>query len=266
MATLSRITVHPIKALDPEERRAATISEVGGLAGDRVYGIVNASGTYVNGKRSAAVHRLRTSVDLDAGVVEVGEQGSEEADRFHLDDDRDDLAGWLSAYFGYEVDLEAAPGGELADSRVYSDIVAGATVVSTATLREVASWFPALDVADVRRRFRSNLEVSGVDAFWEDRLVAEAGRGEPPRLRIGDVTFEGVKPLTRCVVPTRDPDTGEATDGFRERFVEGREETFPQWADPGALDHFYSLTSLVHPEETFVGSRIERGDDVELVD
>ena len=277
MATLSRIRVHPIKALDGVDRERVAISEVGGLAGDRAYAIVDADGEYVNGKRTAAVHRLRSSVDLDAGVATIGVAGPDERRRFDLDDDRDALARWLGEYFGFEVDVEAAPGGDLADSRVYSDIVAGATVASAATIREVASWFPALDEEDVRRRFRANLEVEGVEPFWEDRLVRggpangdgdHAGESEPdpPRFRVGAVTFRGVKPITRCVVPTRDPYTGEATDGFRQRFLERREETFPARADRDAFDHFYALTTLAHPDEGDWDEAIAVGDQVELLD
>ena len=268
MATLSRIRVHPIKALDPEEFVSVRISEVGGLAGDRAYAIVDADGGYVNGKRTAAVHRLRTSVDLDAGEAVLGVAGSDERRRFDLDGDRDALARWLSDYFGFDVDVEAAPGGDLADSRVYSDIVAGATVASAETIREVASWFPDLDEEDVRRRFRANLEVEGVEPFWEDRLVRGDGNSdsEQPRFQVGDVTFRGVKPITRCVVPTRDPSTGEATDGFRERFVERREATFPTAADRDAFDHFYALTTLAHPDEDDWDESIAVGDEVELPD
>jgi len=276
VATLSRIRVHPIKALDPEEPETVRISEVGGLAGDRSYAIVDGNGRYVNGKLTAAVHRLRSSVDLARGVVELRTQeddpgpgaGDVEPARFELDGDREALEVWLSDYFGVEVAVEAAAGGDLADSRVYSDVVAGATVVSTATLREVASWFPDVDVESVRRRFRANLEVDGVEAFWEDRLVPDGTGpdGSGPRLRIGDVTFQGVKHVNRCVVPTRDPYTGADTEGFRERFVRKREETFPEWADRDAFDHFYALTTLVHPGEADWDGSIAVGNEVELLD
>ena len=276
MATLSRIRLHPIKALDPEEPETVRISEVGGLAGDRSFAIVDGDGRYVNGKLTAAVHRLRSSVDLDAGVVELRVaaegagpvQGDREPVRFDLEDDRGALGAWLSDYFGFDVSVEAAPGGELADSRVYSDVVAGATVVSEATLREVASWFPDVDVESVRRRFRANLEVRGVEAFWEDRLVPNGDDPDDgaPRVGIGDLDFTGVKHVNRCVVPTRDPYTGAETDGFRERFVREREAAFPEWADRDAFDHFYALTTLVHPDEADWEGSIAVGDAVEFLD
>ena len=51
----------------------------------------------------------------------------------------------------------------------------GPTIISTATLEAIASWYPDLDIEDVRLRFRANIEIDGVPAFWEDRLFAEAG-------------------------------------------------------------------------------------------
>ena len=49
------------------------------------------------------------------------------------------------------------------------------------------------------QRFRPNLVVSGCDAHAED---------DWRRLRIGDVTLRVVKPCSRCIIPTIDPQTG----------------------------------------------------------
>jgi len=113
----------------------------------------------------------------------------------------------------------------------------GPSVISTATLRTVADWFDELTVEGVRRRLRANVEVGGVEPFWEDRFVG----ADAPAFEVGGVRFEGVTPCGRCVVPQRDPDTGDPTPGFREQFVRRREETFPDWADADAFDHYYSL-------------------------
>jgi len=57
----------------------------------------------------------------------------------------------------------------------------------------------------------------------------------------GSVRFEGAEPCARCVVPSRDPETGDPLPEFQERFVERREATFPEWADPDAFPHFYTV-------------------------
>lgn len=261
MPNLSRIRVHPVKALDAVDLDAVEISSAGGLAGDRAFAIVDGDGEYVNGKRTDAVHRLDAEVDLGAGTIRLGVRESADREAFDLGGDRPPLEDWLSSYLGYGVELEAGRGGELTDSSVLGGDPPGVTVVSTATLRTVASWFPEIDVDGVRRRFRANLEVDGVDPFWEDRLVGAEGA----RIQLGGATLRVVEPVPRCVVPTRHPDTGEPTDGFRERFLRRREETFPDGVNRDAFDHLYSLTVLAEPTEASRGERLTVGDRVEVL-
>ncbi len=49
-------------------------------------------------------------------------------------------------------------------------------------------------------RFRPNLVVEGCEPYAEDRWK---------RIRIGDLEFRVVKPCSRCVIPTVNPETGE---------------------------------------------------------
>ncbi len=115
----------------------------------------------------------------------------------------------------------------------------GPTIVSTATLVAVAEWFPGLTVDEARRRFRANLEIDGVEPFWEDRLYGRDG--EPVRFRIGDVEFFGTNPCQRCVVPTRDSQTGDVLSDFQKQFATQRESTLPVWAERSRFNHFYRL-------------------------
>lgn len=272
--TLERITVHPVKSLDPETRERARLALRGALVGDREYAIVDApaeeshdpetasvsgDGDYVNGKRTAAVHRLRSSFDPEVRTLALRIQGEDEDRTFDLDADRSELNDWLSDYFDRPVSVRREPAGGYPDDRDAS----GPTVISTGTLREVASWFPEIDEDGVRRRFRASLEVGGVPPFWEDRLYAD--RGEVVAFEIGGVRFEGVTPCARCVVPTRDPDTGEETPGFRETFLEKREATLPEWADSERLDHYYRLMVNTRVPESEWGEELSVGDEVRVV-
>ena len=269
--TLERITVHPVKSLDPETRESARLARRGALVGDREYAIVDGpaeeahdpetasvsgNGDYVNGKRTAAVHRLRSSFDSEARTLALRIHGEDDERTFDLDADRSALNDRLSDYFDRPVSVRREPAGGYPDDRDAS----GPTVVSTGTLREVASWFPAIDEDGVRRRFRASLEIGGVPPFWEDRLHAD--RGEVVAFEIGGVRFEGVRPCARCVVPTRDPDTGEATPGFRETFLERREATLPEWADSERLDHYYRLMVNTRVPESEWGAELSVGDEV----
>jgi uncharacterized protein YcbX len=55
-------------------------------------------------------------------------------------------------------------------------------------------------------RFRPNLVIAGASqAFVEDGWRS---------LRIGDLTLRVVKPCTRCVITTQDPDSGAVVDAM----------------------------------------------------
>ena len=60
---LTRIAVHPIKSLEPIELEQAQIVANGGLEHDREYAMLDEDDRYVNGKRTADVHRIRSAFD-----------------------------------------------------------------------------------------------------------------------------------------------------------------------------------------------------------
>lgn len=270
---LSHIAVHPVKALDPVAVERVAVTDIGGLDNDRAYAIVTKDGEYLNGKQTDEVHRIRSAVDLEQRRVTLGVDSNEhpatddtadtERREFHLDEDREAIEAWLSAYFGRPVTLAVGQGGSLTDGVVYGDEDrTGPTLVSAATLQEVASWYDGIDAREMRLRLRPNLVVEGVPPFWEDRLVASGGR----RFRIGAVTLEGTHPVPRCVVPTRDPHTGEADENFRETFVEQREATLPEWVDRTAFDgNLYSVTVGTRVPESERGRELRVGEDVRVV-
>lgn len=245
-----------MKSLDPEPRDGVRVLGNGALAGDRAYAVVDipeetteetteetaADGDYVNGKRTDAVHRLRTSVAFDGDrptAVTVRTDAADAPARLRGDGERfplpdgGDLSALLSDYFGYPVRLRHDAAGGFPDDTTDP----GPTVVSTATIERVAEW-TGVSVESVRRRFRANVEISGTEPFWEDRLYAADG---PVRFRVGDLELLGTGPCNRCVVPLRDPDTGRETPAFRARLVAGREAELPDWAPRERFDHFFKL-------------------------
>jgi hypothetical protein len=173
--------------------------------------------------------------------------------------DTDAIVAWLSDFFGRPVDLRRERrGGFPRDTHA-----AGPTVDARATLEGVAGWFDGIDAGEMERRLRPNLVVSGVEPFGEDRLYGD--RDTAVAFRVGDCEYLGSNPCQRCVVPTRDPDTGEPTPGFRERFVAKRRQTLPQWAAPAWFDyHFRLMVNTFVPEDT-VGETLRLGDDVEIL-
>lgn len=264
MPSLSHIAVHPIKALKPVGLEQVSITGIGGIAGDRAYAIVDENGDYMNGKRTTDVYRLDTEFDLDAKRVKLRVRGEDSMQEFHLEKDREAFEAWLTEFFGVRVELESGLGGSLTDSVVYGDgTEAGPTLVSQATVREVASWYEEIDPEEMRVRLRPNLVVEGVPPFWEDQLVSGGGK----RLQIGDVTLEGVVPVPRCVVPSHDPKTGDTYEGFRETFIQKREETLPEWVGKDTFDgNLFSLTVVMRVPQSERDGELRVGDSVQLID
>jgi hypothetical protein len=271
--TLARVAVYPVKSLDPHPLDRATVREHGGLSHDREFAIVDGDGGYVNGKREPATHRLRSR--FEPGEVSETPRGAggsvggptlsllpndaAEWATFSLaDGERAPLEAWLSDYFGYEVAVERDERGGFPDDTH----AAGPTVVASGTLEEVGSWF-GFGAETARRRLRPNLVVDA-PAFWEDRLYSATDRERVVPFTVGDATFEGVNPCQRCVVPSRDPDTGEETPGFRQRFVEKRRETLPPWAGDAWFDHFFRLTVNTRVPRGTVGETVSVGAPVRV--
>lgn len=235
MPRLARIDIYPIKSLDGQSVDSAQVLANGALADDRRYALVDRQGDFVNGKRSAAFHRLRSHVDFARQRLTLCVEGSAEAREFDLDGQRADLSAWLSDFFGQAVELVENTDGGFPDDTESP----GPTLISVATLDEVGRWFGGLPLDETRARFRANLEIGGVEPFWEDRLVAEADR--VVRFRIGEAELLGTNPCQRCAVPTRHPTTGEVWPGFAKKFAAQRADTLPKWSPASRYDHFYRL-------------------------
>jgi uncharacterized protein YcbX len=252
---IERLTVYPVKGLDGMDAEESRLLPGGTLRYDREFALVDADGEVLNGKRTDRVHDLETDFDPETRTLTV-EPPAGERRSFALEGGTSEAAEWFSDFFGLDLSLERDTGLGYVDRRGM-----GPSVISTETLEEVASWFDGMTVEGARRRLRANVEVSGVEPFWADRFVGEGA----PAFEADGVRFEGVTPCGRCVVPARDPDTGEPLPGFRERFVEKREATFPAWADESALDHYYTLMLIASVPESDRGATVSVGDPVAVV-
>jgi uncharacterized protein len=178
---------------------------------------------------------------------------------FRLPGESEALAGWLGTVLGRAVTVGCDDEGGFPDDA----LAPGPTIVSTATLGTVASWFPGLDTDAVRRRLRTNIEVDGVPPFWEDALYAEAGASVG--FRVGAAGFEGTNPCQRCVVPSRDPVSGVPLIAFSKRIAEQRAATLPPWAESSRFDHFYRLAVNTRALPLQAGRRVCVGDPVSLM-
>jgi len=250
-AYLYKILVYPIKSLPPVELLEARVTRYGMLEWDRLYAIFDGEGRVVNGKRERRIHLVRARYDLWRGLVYLSACCGEE-EEFRLEGEEEEISRWLSRFLGYRVELRRRPEGFPDDERFR-----GPTVVSTATLAEVGSWF-GLDLLQARLRFRANLEVGGVPAFWEDSLYP--GPGRAVAFRVGGVVLEGRNISKRCVVPSRDPFTGAHLRGFQRVFVERRRPMLRGRYPEG--DHGYRLAVNAVVVEGRGGGVVRVGDPV----
>lgn len=282
MPTVSTIRLYPIKSLDGIEVDSVPICDNGRIKYDREYALFDEHGSYVNGRQNQLVHRIQSTIDIDSGDVALAIQGTNKTYETNLDGITDDtgLENWLSEFFEEPITIRESQQTNFADSAggvsPYRITATGPTVISTATLREVSSWYADLTVDDIRRRLRTNIEISDVVPFWEDTLFSdcEASFGSPGdavEFTIGNVTHFGIMPKPRCVVPSRDPDTGELKRDFSIKFLQNRKETFPEWVDVDKLgrniesgssssDNYFYLTVVTRIPRSEVGESITIGD------
>lgn len=251
-ASVERIVVYPIKSLDGLSIEQAEITEGGALAHDRKYAIVDSAGNFVNAKRFANIHEIRTSYSTDLSRVTLSAGSKEASFAFSQ---LNGINQWLSDFFSMEVSLRKDELSGFPDDTVAS----GPTFVSLATLATVCKWFQKVEPFDIEeavRRFRPNIVIQNTDAFYEDQLCGG-------NFFVGDVTVVGTNPCARCAVPTRDSRTGQITAGFARILTEQRKKSLPPTSNPGLFDHYYRLCLNTRIPSSQSGKIIRRGDSVQ---
>jgi len=255
---LRNITIFPVKSLDGVSLQNAIVSEGGCLLHDREYAIIDEDGNFVNGKSNPLVHSLRSTIDFQSEIISFRPLNESSFRHFHLQKERAELHFYLSEYFGMKVILHREKTGRLMD---IPDL-AGVTVLSTESLKAVSTWFD-ISLEEARSRFRATLEIEGVPAFWEDRLF----KNPQTRIefKIGDVTVFGVSPRERCVVPSRNPQTGEVRRGFQKMFAQHREASVPDWSTLKLYPHYYFLSVDCLIPQSEIGKTISTGDELIII-
>lgn len=253
---VSRITVYPVKALDGISVDNIEITKGGSLKYDREFAMINKkTGKFINGKKDERVNLLRAEFNLNEYNITLYNSEIEKV-TFNLIEDTVLLEEFLTDFFKTEIELiRNNISGMPDDTEAY-----GPTVISHSSLETVAEWFNNLSVENVRRRFRANIEIKNTPPFWEDFLLSE--KGGFVSFKIGDVSFEGINACSRCVVPSRDPQTAEPIQGFQKNFSEKRKVTVTSEKPQTQFEHFYkfSVNTKIPLSET--GKFISIGDGI----
>jgi uncharacterized protein YcbX len=248
-----RVSIAPVKALalvHPDEVEVGP----GGVVGDRRFWLRDDEGRLFNGKRDGRLHRIRPEWDESTrflrlefpdgssvdGVVEPGEPV--EAEMYRVERLSRRVPGpWqeaISEYAGRPLELLWADDGAV-DRMPEGGSV---SLVSRGSLERLREELGAATHVD-GRRFRMLFEIDGVGAHEEDSWF---GR----HVRIGDATVVLNGDIGRCIVTSRDPDSGVVDlptlvtlAGYR---PEGRTEPLP----------FGMYGSVVQPGRVRVGAAV----------
>jgi uncharacterized protein len=240
--TVSELAIAPVKGM-----RLQCISEIQlgqhGVTGDREFLVVGADGQLLLTGKTPALLQIEPAWDRIRNVLTLGfpdgdvvqdtpEPGDAATTRMY---DGREIPGWvipgplsaaLSGYLGQPVQLfKRAPRHIGTDDQPV-------TLMSQASLQALAAEFGG--TAPDSRRFRMTVTVTGTDAWAEHAWGGQT-------VSIGGVVVRVIAPVPRCVVTTRNPESG-ATDArilhALARLRGKNDITFGVWCDilrPGCV-------------------------------
>lgn len=210
--TVSELAVAPVKGM---RLQGTSEVELGrhGVTGDRDFLVIGEDGTLLLTSRTPALLQVEPAWDRVRNVLTLAFPNGDvvqhttapgPAATTRMYDGRE-IPGWiipgplgaaLSGYLGQPVQLfKRAPEHLGHDDEPV-------TLMSEASLQALAAEFDG--AAPDPRRFRMTITVTGTDAWAE-----HSWRGL--KVTIGDVVLRVIAPVPRCVVTTRNPNSG-ATD------------------------------------------------------
>lgn len=222
---VEQLFLYPVKSLHGVPLEAMTLDDFG-PAGDRRWMVVDADGRFMTQREQPLMARVHAALGHEG--LELTIPGQSAPIRVRTGDRRRNVLVWrdwvraevaeaeasaaLSEWLGQPVELAYMP--ESTVRPVDHHYVTSGQRVS------FADGFPLLitHVASLEslserigepvdmRRFRPNIVVSGGDPFAEDRWASLSGQG---------VTLTPVKPCSRCLMTTVDPDEGVRADDLQ---------------------------------------------------
>ncbi len=258
--TISKLRVYPIKSLGFVETGEAEIG-YHSLKSDRQFAMVDKDGRFINGKRNHKVNQLETVYDLQQGTVTFKEKANGNSEVFELRQDNNLLDEYLSSFFETPLHLLENQQGKFMDIPTQSSV----TIVSKASLEYLQQNMDRHSLESMRLRFRTNIEISGVDAFWEEQLYHQPGIGM--RIRVGDVDMIGISPRARCNVPPQSPDTGDMDYYFVKHMIAARKQhvaTEQKILQYGKAHYFLCVNVYVPQSE--IGKIIRLDDGIEILE
>jgi hypothetical protein len=252
--TVCALTTTPVKGMRVSRVESIELGALG-ARGDRVFCVIDDRGRMVNGKQLGELQTIVPEYDDEslaltfadgtrvAAALEYGE--TVQARFFSRPREVRELRGpWseaLSDHLGRALRIVHA------GSAVDRGRAGAASIVSRGSLRRLAATAQR-DGLD-SRRFRMLIEVSGVDAHEEDGWV---GR----RVHVSDATLAMHGHVGRCLITSRDPESGDVdlpTLDFLGEYRRDIDSTEPL--------PFGIYGEVVHGGTVRVGDPVELADD-----
>lgn len=226
MLRLSALYRYPLKSGKGEILQQASLDKLG-LEGDRRWMLVDeASGRFLSQRVVGQMSQLSALWNAQGGLtlgapgrspIDIALPGSDAElrgvtifrDSLRVPDAGDEAGAWVSEFIGkptrlVQIPLERAritqAGYGKDDDRVAFADGFPLLLIGQASLEDLSQKVgQELEML----RFRPNLVIEGTHAYAEDSWK---------RIRIGDVEFRVVKPCSRCILTTVDPQTGLRSD------------------------------------------------------
>ncbi len=224
MIKISQLNIYPVKSCAQVSLAAADVDAFG-LHMDRRWMVVDEKGHFVTQRQLPRMCLIKP--ELNSNGVELSAPGMQACkadistfsknktvtvwmDQCQALDCGNEAANWLSTFLETKCRLVYFPENEVrqvdlnyakkGDKTAFSDGFPF-LLISEASLEDLNKRIQANDntqPAIEMRRFRPNIVVSGCDAYAEDNWK---------QIQIADTLFRIVKPCSRCVIPSIDPDT-----------------------------------------------------------
>ncbi|GAA0818439.1 MOSC domain-containing protein [Colwellia asteriadis] len=219
MVTVSQLWQYPFKSGKGVSLQTARFDEEG-LCGDRRLVALDKNGLFITARKYPQLLQLSCTQVSDGWLLKHPQvsndcfisansmnsativAGKLWRDELQAIDGGHEASAWLSAALGITVTIalwqkHARVSGKYQLETNFSD--AAPLLITTEASLLAASTFA--NIAPDMRRFRPNIVLSGCDAFAEEGWQ---------QLKIGQVTFTLLDTCVRCILTTRDPETGTA--------------------------------------------------------
>ena len=250
---LEDIVIYPIKSLPGIRVNHSKLKPDGGLQWDRQWMLVDANGNTINGKRDPRVHLIKTSYDMDGLIVRLAIKDESPAE-FSLKHQLKEIGDWFTAKWGEEVKCVFTQNHFSDDQKA-----SGPTITGLASLELVQNWFGWSTLDEAYSRFRPNLIISGTEPFAEDQFLMCPKR----EILVGGQILFANNICKRCIVPSRNPFTGDHTNNFAKIFIENRKRDTPKNVPLKELDHFYRFAINTKVLAINNSGIIKKGDSVQ---